>query len=421
MTDRNLHAGTLYWPKTMSFPPTYPALRERVITQVAIVGGGMTGAICAAVLAEAGVPAVLVEGKRVAAASTAANTGLLQFSNDIMLSKLADRIGEDAAAVFYKHCRKAVNDLGLLAAAIPQDGGYRTRSSLYCASAEADVPRLRHEYELLRKHGFAAEWGFPEQAGSAFRKRYPAAIVTHGDADINPVRFAHGLIAQAARSGVRVFEHTGVLDVRRKGGRYVLACSSGEIIAQTVVRAMGYLPGIEAPYVERTILRRSFALATKPDTVPAGWTDGLMMWETARPYFYFRTAPDRRLIAGGHDEASPTPLSESSELRIRTDRLLSELATLFPGSRFEAEDAWCGTFGESDDDLPFLGEHLEQPGFFHALGAGGNGTVYGMLAASLLIARLRGEKHPLAGLLRPGRSGVGQRAGLQAERILGAN
>ncbi|MDG0791746.1 FAD-binding oxidoreductase [Cohnella ginsengisoli] len=401
MNEHKLHDGTLYWPKTMSFFPTYPSLRERAMTQVAIIGGGMTGAICAATLAEAGIPAVLVEEKRVASASTAANTGLIQFSSDIMVSELADRIGEMDAVAFYAHCSKAVNDLGLLAAAIPQDGGYRSRSSLYCAASDADASKLRREYQMLRRHGLDADWGFPAGVGPAFKARYPAALVTHGDAEINPVRLANGLIAQAARCGVRVYEHTGVANVRKRGDWFVLACDGGEILARTVVRATGYLPGIEGAAESEPNLRRTFALATPPNSVPDEWNRDLMMWETARPYFYFRTTPDGRIVAGGLDEDMPDPSTGERALRERTDKLLAELGALFPGSRFEAEYAWCGAFGESPDDLPFIGEHPEMPGLFHALGYGGNGTVYGMLAASMLVAHLRGETHPLAGLLRP--------------------
>lgn len=401
MNEFKLHDGSLYWPKTMSFFPTYPSLRERAMTQVAIVGGGMTGAICAATLAEAGIPAVLVEEKRVACASTAANTGLIQYSSDIMLSELADRIGEKDAVAFYAHSYKAVNDLSLLASAIPQDGGYRARASLYCASESGDAPKLRREYELLRRHGFAANWGSPAEVGPGFKARYPEVLVTHGDAELNPVRFAHGLIAQAARSGVRVFEHTGVTSMRRKGDWFVLTCDGGEILARTVVRATGYLPGVEGLAGNEPLLRRTFALATRPDSVPSEWRPDLMMWETARPYFYFRTTPDGRIIAGGLDEAMRDSADGGWTLQARTDKLLAELGALFPGRSFEAEYAWSGAFCESPDDLPFIGEHPEIPGLFHALGYGGNGTVYAMLAANMLVARLRGETHPLAGLLQP--------------------
>ena len=85
--SQKLHNGSLYWPTTLSPSqiPSYPSFEGHTTTEVAIIGGGITGALCAAVLARAGIGAVLVEDNRVASGSTATNTGLLQFSNNMML------------------------------------------------------------------------------------------------------------------------------------------------------------------------------------------------------------------------------------------------------------------------------------------------------------------------------------------------
>jgi glycine/D-amino acid oxidase-like deaminating enzyme len=401
---RKLHDGTLYWPKTMPRVPAYPVLRRRVATEVAIVGGGMTGAICAAMLARSGIPAVMIEGQKVASGSTAANTGLIQFSNDIMLSELIGRIGEKDAVLFYQACRKALVALAQLASDTGEDTGFYTRSSLYCASCEDDVAKLIREYSLLRKYDFPVTWGIPPSIGGRVSEVKAGGLTTHGDAEINPVRVAHALIAYAARRGVQVYENTGVLEVARVNGKFTLLTAEGEIVASHIVKATGYLPGIVTPTTTASpVLKRSFALATVPNQVPAEWPDRYMMWETARPYFYFRTTPDGRIIAGGSDENLSDANCDAKVLRNRTNGLLSELSAMFPNTDWQMEDAWCGTFAESSDDLPFLGEHPDQPGIYHALGTGGNGTIYSVIAATLLQDRLFGHDNPLASLLSPSR------------------
>jgi glycine/D-amino acid oxidase-like deaminating enzyme len=402
---RKLHDGTLYWPKTMPNMPVYPVLRQRISTEVVIVGGGMTGAICAAIMARHGIPCVLIEGKRVASGSTAANTGLIQFSSDIMLSELMGRIGEPDAVLFYQACRKALVALAQLSADTGEDTGFYTRSSVYCASTEDDMAKLIREYSILRKYDFPVIWGIPSRVGGRVSELKAGALTTHGDAEINPVRLAHALITFAVRHGVQVFENTGVLEVGRVNGKLSLLCAEGEIVANHVVKATGYLPGIVTPTSETSpILKRSFALATVSGQVPDEWPDRYMMWETARPYFYFRTTPDGRIIAGGSDENLSDPTINDKLLRNRTNGLLSELSQLFPDTDWKVEDAWCGTFGESADDLPFLGEHPDQPGIYHALGTGGNGTIFSMIAAGLLKDRLMGRDNPLASLLSPKRN-----------------
>jgi len=407
--SRPLNNGSLYWPATLNHVPEYPALRQRIFTRVAIVGGGLTGAICAAVLARAGIPAVLLEGGKAASASTAASTGLIQYSNDIMLSKLAERIGEVDAAAFYYECRLAVRALHELASESELDTGFQLRSSVYCASSDEDASRLKREYDLLSKHGFPVDWGLPCRVGGAFPELYPTALITYGDAELNPVRFTHGMLAAASRCGALLFENTKVLDVRRRSGAFVLHGEHGEIVANHLVRATGYIPGIGSvsssgsPDV-KPVLKQTYALATSPDSLPSTWPDSYMMWETARPYFYFRTTPDGRIIAGGMDTDCPAPGRSPANLDSGTNLLLSKLSQLFPDTAWEAEHAWCGTFGESEDDLPFLGEDSEQPGLFHALGCGGNGTVYGMIAADMLKDHIRGQTHPLTRLLNPRRA-----------------
>ncbi|MDF2815488.1 MAG: FAD-binding oxidoreductase, partial [Paenibacillus sp.] len=358
----NLHSGSLYWPTTMNHVPSYPKLKERVETQVAIIGGGMTGALSAAVLARAGIPAVLIEANRVASGSTAANTGLLQFSNDIMLHELAEQIGEADALSFYKECRIALRGLAGLACSLPHDTGFYGRSSLYCASTSKDAPRLFKEYLMLRKHGFAVEWGLPPHITDTFKARRSSTLVTHGDAEINPVKFAQGLIAQAHQFKTGVYENTTVKEVQRRNGRFVIHTDSGEVIASQIVRAVSYIPGIESPNSVKPIMKRTYALATQATSLPEGWPSDFMMWETSRPYYYFRTTPDGRMIVGGmdypmSDQAADrtNDASNGTEMFAPTRRLLMELGRLFPQQDWRAEYVWSGAFAESGSELPFLG------------------------------------------------------------------
>lgn len=56
-----LHNGSLYWPKTISSTQKYPELSESITCDVLIVGGGMSGALCAHTLSSYNLNTVLVE------------------------------------------------------------------------------------------------------------------------------------------------------------------------------------------------------------------------------------------------------------------------------------------------------------------------------------------------------------------------
>lgn len=399
----SLYSGTPYWPFTRPNPPAYPALAGSAACRVLVVGGGMTGILCGYMLARSGVDTVLIERDTIASGSTAANTGLIQYSNDISLTALASQIGETDAVRFYRACKDAIGHLAQIAQTLPRDVGFKRRSSLYFASSEADVPALRREFEALDRHGFGAEWWDEARIAAAFPFRKAGAIVTHGDAELNPFRFTTTLAETAAAEGLAIYERTPLVSVSGTRGSFVARTDRADIRAERIVYAVGYSPETAGGRWLRAKLGRSYAIATKPLPGLPGWHQRFLLWETARPYLYLRTTPDRRIVAGGLDEPVRPPVSSAAELRERSLRLLAEIRKLFPGLALEPDKMWCATFGESADNLPWFGEDLERPGQYFALGYGGNGTVYSVIGAAIIRDLVLGADHPLARLVRPDR------------------
>jgi glycine/D-amino acid oxidase-like deaminating enzyme len=65
---------------------------------------------------------------------------------------------------------------------------------------------------------------------------------------------------------------------------------------------------------------------------------------------------------------------------------------------FETEFAWTGTFGESADGLPYVGEAADIPGCLVAMGYGGNGMTWGVVAAEVIRDACLGRTNPDAKL-----------------------
>ncbi|WP_413306364.1 FAD-dependent oxidoreductase [Bacillus sp. 1P10SD] len=105
----NLHNGELFWETTEEKELNFPRRDIDDYYDVIIIGGGMSGALCAYTLEREGLKIVVVDKGKMGEGSTLANTGLLQFSNDIMLHELIEQIGEENAVLFYKKCLEAVN------------------------------------------------------------------------------------------------------------------------------------------------------------------------------------------------------------------------------------------------------------------------------------------------------------------------
>lgn len=399
---KELYTGKLYWPVTLNDTPEYEPLSTNKKTQVAIIGGGMSGSICAAEFVKSGLSTVMLERGQVAGGSTSANTGLLQFCNDIMLTDLIDQIGEQDAQLFYRACKDAVDSLEEAAKSLPVDVGLIRRSSLYYASTEQDLPKLKKEFEALSACGLDVEFWTPEQIEAHFPFRKSGAIVAHGDAEVNPYQFVNAVADAAARAGLEIHENTDVVAHETlPNGHHLLKTASGyEVEAEHVVYAVGYEPEELRGKLIKAELNRSFAIVTGVQSEFRSWHERFLVWETARPYLYMRTTIDGRVVVGGLDEEIEQPLHSDKERKKRSEKLLEQLQALFPQLQAPIEFEWSATFGESRDSLPFIGADPSWSNVYYCLGYGGNGTVYSMIAANLLRCLIRGEEHPIAEIVK---------------------
>ena len=88
----------------------FPDLRKNLAVDVAIVGGGITGAAVAWRFAAAGLRVALVEGRRIGRGSTAASTALLMQEPDEDLAVLTERYGRKLAQRVWQLSREATSD-----------------------------------------------------------------------------------------------------------------------------------------------------------------------------------------------------------------------------------------------------------------------------------------------------------------------
>lgn len=65
---------------------------------------------------------------------------------------------------------------------------------------------------------------------------------------------------------------------------------------------------------------------------------------------------------------------------------------MFPEIKFEVSMAWCGTFSSTKDGLPFIGAWPGKKRMLYALGYGGNGITFSMIAAQIIRNTLDGKK-----------------------------
>jgi glycine/D-amino acid oxidase-like deaminating enzyme len=104
-------------------------------------------------------------------------------------------------------------------------------------------------------------------------------------------------------------------------------------------------------------------------------------------------------LVGGDDDDIDIPARRHRRVESKTRKLCKKVKKLFPELPLAPAFSWGGTFAETEDGLPFFGEHPQYgPRVQFAMAYGGNGISYSMTGASLLRANMEGRRHPLAAL-----------------------
>ena len=120
-----------------------------------------------------------------------------------------------------------------------------------------------------------------------------------------------------------------------------------------------------------------------------------MAWDTDRPYHYLRWTGDGRLMLGGEDTRHRSPKRAGRRIAAAGARLRTYLGRIYPELADEvAEYAWEGLFAETPDGLPYVGEHSRYPRHLFALGYGGNGITFSLVAAEIIRDTLLGHQNP---------------------------
>ena len=383
---------------------SYSPLEANSKCEVVIVGGGITGALVGYHLAEAGVATILLDRRDIGWGSTSASTALLQYEIDTPLHELQARLGQDHAVRSYLACRNAIYKLRDLIAKLDDACGFKMKPSLYYTGRKSDVAKMRKEYDARKAAGIHVDWWTERDVKREMPFEKPCAIYSHDGAQVDAYRLTHTLLRHAARMGLRVHDRTGLVSYEVKGTNVRIKTERGTSIqAKHIIFATGY--EAQGDLDQKVVsLHSSFALVSEPlpGRWPA-WHQDCLIWEHADPYLYLRSTEDHRIIIGGEDEDFQDPNKRDAMIPDKSLTLQRKFKRLFPDIPFEVAFAWAGTFGETEDGLPYIGQTPEFPRACFTLGFGGNGIIYSMIAAEIVRDKVLNKKNDEAELFKFGR------------------
>ncbi|MGB0135156.1 NAD(P)/FAD-dependent oxidoreductase [Dokdonella sp.] len=393
----DLKSGSPFWMLKNAQAEFHPPLTDDHRCDVLIVGAGITAALIARALVDAGMQVCLIDKRQVGWGSTAASTALLQYEIDVELQSLARTFGIDDAVLAYRACEQAVESLTRLTRPM-RDVDSRPMQSLYFSSHWYHDRRVRREGKLRKEQGFALECLDNSELQQRFGLDAGVGLLSAVAAEVDPVQLARRLLKDATGKGVRVFERTCLKELSpTPRGVNVTLANGKRVRCKHVVMAAGYeSQGFLSERVARN--RSSYAFASDPMPDP-GFLANCMVWESARPYLYARSTLDHRLIIGGEDDSIDIPLKRDASVGKKSETLKRKFNAWFPALTLDVAFSWAGTFAETKDGLPFFGPHQQYgPRVHFAMAYGGNGITYSAIGADIIRDTIQGKTHPCARL-----------------------
>jgi len=390
----DLRSGLPYQLVKSGLVYDYPKLMHDVTTDVVIIGGGISGALMAFHLVEAGINCVVVDSRSIGLGSSCASTSLLQYEIDTPLHELIQLVGYDKAVRAYKLCGESILKLGVIAKKIGLKD-FHFKDSLYYAASEKDVDKLYLEFLARQKAGFDVMHLQQSDIQREFGFDAPTAILSKLGAQTNAYLMTHLLHQYSIKKGTQIFDRTDVEKVDDKGNHVILYTKNGfNITAKKVVYATGYEVS-EMLDKDVVKLNSTFACISEQfSEEETYWDKNTLVWNTANPYLYIRTTDDRRLLIGGRDEKYNNADLRDKLIPKKTELLVQDFKELFPHINFIPEYSWAGTFGSTKDGLPYIGEHKKYPNGYFSLGFGGNGITFSLIGAEIIRDLYLGKAAP---------------------------
>ena len=371
---KDLRGGHSLWADSSRINVRHRSQLQYESCDIAIVGGGVSGALIALTLSAEGHDVVVVDRRSFLRGSTLASTAMIQFELDTPMTQLAEKLGAKSAERVYRRSFLAVSDLRELIARHGLSCAWKNRDALYLAGNETGRRGLEAEAKYRAKINLPSEFLDQRKLAERFAIARTGAILSSGAAELNPAQLTAECLRAASKHGARLYTPHEISGFVANRSRVQLQTRKGSTIsARRVIFATGYevVQGIPKSDYEIT---SSWAIATKPLPQHAFWPTKCLIWEAADPYLYLRSTSDNRIVAGGEDSKLTNPEQRDRAIPEKAKRLLNKLSKLLPGRNLEIDYAWAGAFADNPTGLPHIAPVQDTAGSCLAvLGCGGNG------------------------------------------------
>jgi glycine/D-amino acid oxidase-like deaminating enzyme/nitrite reductase/ring-hydroxylating ferredoxin subunit len=392
-----------YWIATapsLSFNP----VDKDELTEVLIIGGGISGLTTAYCLLKAGKQVILVEDGNIGGGETGRTTAHLTCALDDRYYDIARIFNKEKSALAAQSHMQAVTWISNTISNEYIDCNLKIVDG-YLFRHETDSPEnLDKEFEATKDAGIPTEMAIPPGIQPVPENR---AIRFPSQAQFHAVKYINGLAQAVVKLGGKIYTQTKASEVTKHGAK----ANDFKITAQHIVVATNSpindlvtMHTKQAPYRTYVIGAR-----IKKDSLPYAlwWDTGDQesKW-TSYPYHYVRLEPlDEKydlLISGGEDHKTGQADSENIPEEMRYQKLEQWTREYFPQIE-DVQFRWSGQVMEPVDCLAFIGKNPGDENIYIITGDSGNGMTHGTIGGMLVTDLITGIKNPYEEIYDPSR------------------
>ena len=224
---KDLHTGAPVWSAYAMPAIPVRALTADLSTDIVVIGAGVSGAMVAEELAEAGFAVVILDRRKPLSGSTSASTALLQYDIDTPLTILAKTIGAEDAARAWRRSKLGLESLAAKTAALGIPCDFARRHSVYLTGDILDADGLRREQIARNAIGLRTEFLTAKMLKDQYGIRRQAALDVADSVAVNPKKLAAGYLLKAIERGAKLYSPVTVEQVepRARGADVVTAAA----------------------------------------------------------------------------------------------------------------------------------------------------------------------------------------------------
>ncbi|HEY0291592.1 MAG TPA: FAD-binding oxidoreductase [Hansschlegelia sp.] len=358
--------------------PTGYALKQDPVSgaeqaDLAIIGGGFLGLSAALHAARRGLSVRVVEAGRIGDGASGLNGGQVIPGLKLEPEQIIERFGQARGERLVGFVSTLADRVFDTIAREQLDVDHARNGWIYACHTRAALDFAAERDRQWRDLG--ADVSLLDRAEIARltgAEGYLGGWIDRRGGVINPLAFISELARVCAAAGVRIAENERATSLRRDGGGWRIALSSGGEVqaSMVIVGANAYSDGLIPGLARSIVPLHSFQIATArlaPEQLAATLPGGQSVSDSRRIVIYYRRTADGRLALGGRGSmAEPTAEADWGHL----DRALGRLYPALAGTTIERR--WFGRVAMTPDHLPHI--HEPEARLVTAVGCQGRGV-----------------------------------------------